>query len=222
MTRATEGKPRPRAPRGRRCGVGRPGVWLMMLCWMAAVQTCERAGASSPTSRPTTEAPTPFEHATRFRKGTWIGAAYGMFGVQPGGRRETYGSQTLGLGYVYADNFALNAEFTGLEATQDGPNVLAGGGDLLLRNHMIRGKGWSLFSDVGLGLMEANHRLPEGGTHFNFTTQAGLGLTFQLSERVDLLSGVRYFHLSNARMQGPARNPSINAIEEYVGLIYHF
>ena len=71
-------------------------------------------------------------------------------------------------------------------------------------------------------MMEANHRVPPTGTDFNFTIQTGLGATVNLWDNVELLSGIRYLHLSNAHQEGPNRNPSINAAAVYVGLMFKF
>ena len=124
--------------------------------------------------------------------------------------------------YYYRDNWAVGVEFTGLEATQQGGDARAGGGDILLRSHWVQIQRLSLFTDVALGFLQASHRVPAGGTFFNFTTQTGIGATLELTDNVDLITGLRYFHLSNARLDGPRRNPSINGIEGYLGMMYKF
>ena len=35
------------------------------------------------------------------------------------------------------------------------------------------------------------------------------------------MGGARYFHLSNAQIDGPLRNPSVNGIEGYFGLMWN-
>jgi hypothetical protein len=37
-----------------------------------------------------------------------------------------------------------------------------------------------------------------------------------------LMGGVRGTHLSNARSEGEDRNPSLNGVEGYVGLLFAF
>ena len=36
------------------------------------------------------------------------------------------------------------------------------------------------------------------------------------------MAGVRYFHLSNAHLEGPRRNPSINGLEGFLGVMWTF
>lgn len=58
------------------------------------------------------------------------------------------------------------------------------------------------------GLFWSWHRVPAGGTRFNFLTQAGTGLLFPAGEGWSLLAGYRWFHISNADLG--YRNPSWN------------
>jgi hypothetical protein len=46
-----------------------------------------------------------------------------------------------------------------------------------------------------------------------------VGATYQLRDNLYLFGGARYFHLSNAALEGPERNPSINGIEGYFGVM---
>jgi len=39
---------------------------------------------------------------------------------------------------------------------------------------------------------------------------------------MDFIAGVRYFHLSNAKREGADRNPSVNAIQAVVGVMFRF
>jgi hypothetical protein len=64
--------------------------------------------------------------------------------------------------------------------------------------------------------------VPDGGTYFNFTTSTGLGATYRIQDHFYLLGGVRYFHLSNAQIQGPQHNPSVNGVEGFFGLLWTF
>jgi hypothetical protein len=158
-----------------------------------------------------------------YARGLWTATAYGGFAVQPGGGyREQLGYGTVGLGYYLFDNISLNAELTGLHASQPGEDVVASGGDLLLRNHLYNGRNWSLFNDFALGILEGDHRIPPPGTDFNFTIQTGIGATVDLWQNTQLLTGIRYLHVSNAHQEGPLRNPSINAVSAYAGLLFKF
>ena len=62
--------------------------------------------------------------------------------------------------------------------------------------------------------------MPEEGTRFNFIEQFGMGLTRDVGGRTHLLIGVRYYHLSNAGIEGQERNPSNNGVVAYLGLLF--
>jgi hypothetical protein len=78
---------------------------------------------------------------------------------------------------------------------------------------------WTLFADVGIGVLLATDNTPSGGTGFNFTPRAGVGGTWRLNdEGVRLQAGVRWHHISNARINGETRNPDRDGIMGYVAL----
>ena len=91
-----------------------------------------------------------------------------------------------------------------------------------MRHHLWRFDRATLFADVTFGPALATHRVPREGTYFNFTTRTGLGMTYQLDDHLHLMGGVRYFHLSNAQIEGSTRNPSINGVEGFLGLMWAF
>jgi hypothetical protein len=153
-------------------------------------------------------------------KGLWTFETYGSYASEPTGTREQIYSGTVGLGYYFINNNSLSLEFNGLQGAQPGGDVDGGALNLLLRTDLINEPGFSVLIDFGPGLMETDHRFPASGTDFNFFFKTGVGAQIHLSDRTDLLTGVRYLHISNARMDGPDRNPSINTIEGYLGLIF--
>jgi hypothetical protein len=91
-----------------------------------------------------------------------------------------------------------------------------------LRTRLIDQPKWSLFIDGGPGILEANRRIPDGGTDYNYWIKTGLGATLQLWDKTSLLGGVRFLHISNAHLEGPERNPSLNATEGYLGLLIEY
>ncbi len=92
----------------------------------------------------------------------------------------------------------------------------------VLRDHLLSFDRFTLFSDVTFGPVQDSVRIPADGTYFNFATRTGLGLTYQLREHLYLMGGVRYFHLSNAKIEGAGRNPSINGMEGFFGFLWAF
>jgi hypothetical protein len=133
---------------------------------------------------------------------------------------------TVGIGYYVLDNLAINGEFSGYFVDQDTGNATAGAASIGLRHHVLdlgeAPSNSSLFVDVGAGFFSADDQVPPGGTHSNTTFYVGLGIARPLKENVYLIGGARYFHLSNADREGDDRNPSINAVQGFVGVMFRF
>jgi lipid A 3-O-deacylase len=110
----------------------------------------------------------------------------------------------------------LNAMYFQQEI-QDAQGLNAG---LLLRWHIIRKRGWSFFLDGGTGLLVSTQDVPADGSSVNFASQAGLGFTLDLGGDTRLLTGVRWHHISNARLYDT--NPSRDSILIYAGLTFPF
>jgi lipid A 3-O-deacylase len=82
---------------------------------------------------------------------------------------------------------------------------------------------WSVFGDAGIGVLATTNNVPPGGTGLNFTPRFGVGGTYRLGDTpVRLIGGVRWHHISNARIHGERRNPSRDAAMFYVGVIFPF
>ncbi len=155
-----------------------------------------------------------------YPRGLRLVTVYSGYAQQPTGEREQIGFCNVGLNYYFADNWAFGFEATGVGVSQDDNNIAAGGADIILRTHLWNYERFSFYGDFSAGVLEADYRLPPGGTDFNFTVRTGIGSAFRLTENTSLMFGLRYWHLSNARQEGPDRNPSLNAIEGYVGLMF--
>ncbi|HSZ57949.1 MAG TPA: acyloxyacyl hydrolase [Tepidisphaeraceae bacterium] len=162
------------------------------------------------------------QDASNFAQGSWSLSTYGSYTQSFTGERVRLAGGTVGLGYYVWENVSLNAEFSGFHVDQSGEDATLSDLGILLRQHLFHRGRFSFFVDVGGGLTYATHPTPPGGTYFNFTEETGLGATWQLGGNLHLIGGVRYFHLSNARIEGPERNPSINATQGYVGLMWSF
>lgn len=74
------------------------------------------------------------------------------------------------------------------------------------------------FIEIAGGIVATNQDVPEGTTRLNFLTHAGLGLHLRMAERLGLLVGYRFQHLSNGTTA--ARNPGFNSNVGYLGLAY--
>lgn len=158
-----------------------------------------------------------------FSRGTWTATGYGTYIKSFTGQEAQMGSGAVGVGYYFFDNLSLSAELSGYYDAQAGPSSRIVSGDLLLRNHLFRSGRFSFFLDGVAAITYADRRTPYPlGTHYNYIVEPGIGATLQLYENLHLIGGVRYFHLSNAHLEGPIRNPSINGTQAYVGLLFKF
>ncbi len=158
-------------------------------------------------------------HAPSFPKGTLTLQGYGTYagGIDAD---SDLGSAAFGVGYYVWDNVSLSLEASGYRVWQSNQNAWAYGMSGVLRHHFLQLEKATIFADVSFGPAEATRRVPEGGTHFNFITRTGIGVTYPIQERLHLMGGVRYFHLSNAQIEGKVRNPSINGVEGFVGVMW--
>jgi hypothetical protein len=126
------------------------------------------------------------------------------------------------VGWYAYDRFSINVEAVGYSFETDGDDIEAGGADLLFRWHALVVDRFSLFLDAAGGGLYAEDQFPRGGTHFNWIARLGGGFTFELWDDVHLMSGVRYVHLSNGDRHGRPRNPSMDAVETFVGVMWTF
>lgn len=85
-----------------------------------------------------------------------------------------------------------------------------------LRWHFLRSDSCTVFAEVGCGVSWSGAPVPEAGTRFNFSPQAGLGATWALGAGVRLQAMVGWFHLSNARTS--SSNPGLDAVSVYGGI----
>ncbi len=81
---------------------------------------------------------------------------------------------------------------------------------------------WTSYLDLGIGVMLSSDDVPQDGTSFNFTPRAGVGITHALSDHTRLLLGLRWSHISNARLTGDNDNQGTDAPMFHVGLIWEF
>lgn len=178
---------------------------------------------------PPASAAPPDESAGGFEKGTWTFQAYGGYVNDLGPYDVEAGFASVGVGYYLVDNISLSAEVSGYGISQPegdgedegkGGNAVAGGAGVVFRHHIFEAGETSLFIDVAASLFEASERVPAEGTRWNYATQTGLGIVHGRGSGPNLLLGVRFFHLSNADMHGNDRNPALNGVSGYVGVMF--
>ncbi len=168
------------------------------------------------------------DDAPLFPRGSTNLQLYGSFADGWQGDEETYHSFTGALGYHLFDNFSINFGLTAHRVLQPtevefgSDDTFAGEFAALLRWHFFTRGDFSLFVDGGSGVFYADDNVPGEGTRFNFTPQGGLGVTYRFADRWHLIAGGRWFHVSNAGIQGPDRHPGSNAAMGYVGVMWEF
>ncbi|MEM9883238.1 MAG: acyloxyacyl hydrolase [Planctomycetota bacterium] len=89
----------------------------------------------------------------------------------------------------------------GLTRNTDGDYPAVVSFDLQLRWYFWEPAGWRLFLEGGGGLQYVGpESFPRSGTHFNGRLRAGVGARYRLDDRLDLLGGVGWLHVSNANV----------------------
>jgi hypothetical protein len=85
-----------------------------------------------------------------------------------------------------------------------------------VRHHWLTTSSFTPYFEIGSGPMWSNRRVPAATSRFNFSSQAGFGVTlFPQSER-PLMIGYRFSHISNG---GTAqRNPGLNVHSMLIGV----
>ena len=120
-------------------------------------------------------------------------------------------------------DFEFIIETSGWYFDQPGDNAFGLNVCLVFRWHFLSRETWSLYADAGGGVLVSTDLVPDGGTGFNFTPRIGVGGTFQLGESANrLVVGVRWDHISNARIEGEDRNPSRDGIMGYAAIQFPF
>ena len=204
-TRATP--PRPVARVSNPCA--RPGLLAMISC--VALLCSPARGQTGPTAN---AIPGDFD------KGAWTLSLYAGYDRECS-HDPQMGYVATGVGYFFSDGMSVNAEARAYGVSQDDVSDAALFElDLLFRHHFLRRDNWTLFFDVSAGVSQATRAVPGGGTHFNFIEETGLGATYRLGDGVHLIGGVRYWHLSNAKIHGEDKNPGLNGYGAYVGLMW--
>ena len=129
----------------------------------------------------------------------------------------------VALHYFLADRFEIHASLAVWGHNQDGTDAYSLNPSLGFRYHLIEREAFSLYADIGVGLLFSNEEVPDGGTRTNFTPRAGFGATFPIGDegaRLDF--GVRWHHISNASTSGIDDNPDRDGIGVYAGVMIPF
>jgi hypothetical protein len=161
-----------------------------------------------------------------FAEGTWTLELYGTY-FHSFHKDDDLGTAVAGGGYYFDDRHAVRAEVTGfyLNNEGDGPDAddtFAPGGNLGLRYHFYERDRLTLFFEGLVGFFYGFRNFPQGGTHFNFNEQVGLGATYRVGDNAHLVGGFRYMHVSNARIRGEDENPTFDGMGAFFGVTFTY
>ncbi len=151
---------------------------------------------------------------------TWRWTVQAGFGADVKGDDNYLALGGVGLSYFLVDDLSLNFELNGFYVDQEGEDSSPIGVNfnLLLRWHFFKRDSWTIYFDGGAGMLYTSDDVPDNGSSFNFTPQAGLGMSFALNEKARLLLGARWHHISNANTYD--ENPGRDSVQAYVGLSF--
>lgn len=183
---------------------------------LAAVSFTSLTRADEPTTREQREKP-----ATPFVEGTHAFTLTGGYQFERTGEAENLTNITGSYDTYVKDNLAYGLQGVAYYAYAEEP---AGGAgfNLMGRWHFLNYGKWSMYGDIAGGIFYLNQDFPDNGTHFNFTYQAGVGMTLGLFDNVSLIGGVKFVHVSNGFIEGRDKNPVFNSYGGYVGLMWAF
>lgn len=183
---------------------------------LVALTFSPAAQADEPTTRP----------ATMFPKGTWTSQFHGAY-YHAFADDEEIVNAAASIGYYFDDKHVVRFELDGYRFDEEGgsgdaEDSLGTGFNLGLRYHFLEYERFSMFVDGIVGAQYSRRNFPEGGTHFNFNEQLGLGISYRLHDNLHLISGCRYMHISNARIRGEDENPGFDSLGGYFGVMFTF
>lgn len=123
------------------------------------------------------------------------------------------------------DDLEFAVELSGWYFAQRGHDTEGLNPTMNLRWHLWHAEDydWSVYGEIGIGLLFAFDNVPDSGTGFNFTPRAGMGITKAIfDDDARLQVGVRWAHISNGRIEGAERNPGRDSVMIYAGVIFPF
>lgn len=96
-------------------------------------------------------------------------------------------------------------------------NVPAISSSLFIRRHFGGGSRLRPFIELSSGPLYSRYRVPAGTSRFNFYSQGGVGVTWNPTARVGIITGWRFGHISNGGIE-PDKNPGYNTNTLVIGL----
>ncbi len=127
---------------------------------------------------------------------------------------------TVAWSKFISTDFEMIAELAVREFDMPGDDQIGINPMIVFRKHwaLDDDRDWSFYFDIGIGILISADDIPQNGTSFNFTPRVGSGFTYQLSDEWRLIAGLRWSHISNARVFGDDDNPSSDGVMFSIGL----
>lgn len=122
--------------------------------------------------------------------------------------------------WFFMQNVSMDFGLSGDAILQPGLDAGGGGASLMLRWHFLARADWSVYGDIGCGMLFTNEPVPSDGGRVNFTPRAGLGGTIALGSSARLMGGLRWYHISNANTGQD--NPGRDSLQVYGGVSFPF
>lgn len=171
--------------------------------------------AAEPASAPSSGAPFGAADTRWWSIGTGV-----AFDFEDGTSFNVHGSAS----YFVAENIEAVGEVGAWYYSQPGEDAFGINPAFVIRWHFINKGSWTAFADIGIGMLLVSSDVPaDNGTSFNFTPRAGIGLTYALDDAGTRLQlGLRWAHVSNARITGHDDNFGVDAAMPYVGIVFPF
>ncbi len=129
----------------------------------------------------------------------------GLFGVLVLSRNDGYPTDDFKpyLGEMNADSSGLG--ITGMA-----------------RLHLLKTDSFGVFFDASFGGIYYDDEFPPQGTHWNYLSRYGGGITWQINKKTTLAIGYRYMHISNGKMDEGDNNPAMDSKGGFIGIVYEF
>lgn len=152
---------------------------------------------------------------------------WGVLGGAGFALEEDDDSTDINLAVAYhhflVDDIEIIGELGGWYFAQDRDDAFGVNPGFTLRWHFINRDAWTLYADMGIGLLFATDDVPDGGSSFDFMPRAGGGASFSVDDRgTRAYVGARWHHVSNARINGDASNPDRDGVMVYGGVMFPF
>jgi hypothetical protein len=127
-----------------------------------------------------------------------------------------------GITYGIRDGLVLTGTWPMYFVSQRGVDAYVVGATFGVRGRVYRRDRWAVFLDLKVGVSSADTFVPPRGTRFNYLACGGGGVTMRIRPGIHGVAGLELIHVSNGGFAGRDRNPDIEAIGPWLGVLVGF